>query len=86
MDLFKCLTILPTDYKTYGGQVLRWEDDELSYPDCSGGCKHFLPLSEPYSMDWGVCCKLGAPRCGLLTWEHQAGLGCFEAEDANKAE
>ena len=31
-----------------------------------------------YTKDWGVCSKLGAPRAGLLTFEHQTGRGCFE--------
>jgi len=30
--------------------------------------------------DWGVCSKQGAPRAGLLTFEHQTGKGCFEYE------
>ena len=85
MDLFKCIRILPTDYKIYGGQVDRWEDESLSYPDCSGGCRHFIPLVEPYSMDWGVCSNVKAPRCGLLTWGHQAGFGCFKAGEENEA-
>jgi hypothetical protein len=29
-------------------------------------------------MDWGVCTNPRGPRKGLLTWEHQAGYGCFE--------
>jgi hypothetical protein len=31
--------------------------------------------------DWGVCAKAGAPRAGLLTFEHQAGYSCFEADE-----
>ena len=80
MDLFKCLKILPTDYEEYGGQVKRWKDPELDYPDCSRGCKHFVKLAEPFSFDWGVCAKPDAPRAGLLTWEHQTGFGCFEPD------
>jgi hypothetical protein len=78
-NLFTCLKTLPTDYVDYGGEVVRWSDPAEDYPDCSCGCKHFVPLVEPYRYDWGVCSKPGAPRAGLLTWEHQAGHGCFEA-------
>lgn len=78
MNLFDVLRVLPTDYKDYGGGVERWADESLSYPDCSAGCRFFVPLGEPHSFDWGVCAKKGAPRAGLLTWEHQAGFGCFE--------
>ena len=81
MELFKVLKVLPTDYKEYGGVVERWADEELAYPDCSCGCKFFIELSEPYSLDWGVCVKSRAPRAGLLTWEHQAGFGCFEQDE-----
>lgn len=79
--LFKCLKILPSDYQEYGGEVKRWEDKEKDYPDCSRGCKFFVKLHEPYNFDWGVCSNLNAPRAGLLTWEHQAGFGCFEREE-----
>jgi hypothetical protein len=77
-NLAECLKVLPTDYSDYGGEVKRWEDDRLSYPDCSGGCRFFVPLEGSLGHDWGVCAKEGAPRAGLLTWEHQAGFGCFE--------
>lgn len=79
--LFKCLKILPSDYQEYGGEVKRWEDDTKDYPDCSRGCSFFVKLHEPYNFDWGVCSKPNAPRAGLLTWEHQAGFGCFEREE-----
>jgi len=73
---------LPTDYRDYGGNIERWKHMDLSYPDCSGGCRWFVPLydgkNESWDCDWGVCTKPGAPRQGLLTWEHQAGFGCFE--------
>jgi hypothetical protein len=81
MDLFKVLKRLPTDYSNYGGEVKRWEHDDVPYPDCSCGCKFFVNLTEPYFFDWGVCAKPEGPRAGLLTWEHQAGFGCFEQED-----
>ena len=75
--LFLILKRLPTDYTDYGGEVERWKNNS-DYPDCSCGCKYFLPLEGDLSTDWGVCSKLGSPREGLLTWEHQAGKGCFE--------
>jgi len=76
-ELFKVLKRFPTDYTDYGGEVLRWADGD-DYPDCSSGCKHFLPLEGSLGADWGVCSKQGAPREGLLTFEHQAGKGCHE--------
>lgn len=75
--LWKVLKILPTDYKCYGGEIVRWEDDKKSYPDCSGGCKYFVPLEGDRGNDWGVCANKNSPRAGLLTWEHQAGFNCF---------
>lgn len=77
-DLFEVLKVLPTDYTDYGGKVERWADESVAYPDCSAGCRFFLQLAHPHGSDWGVCTKKDAPRAGLLTWEHQAGLGCFE--------
>jgi len=81
MDLFDVLKRLPTDYSDYGGEVERWADEKVAYPDCSCGCRFFVPLEGKLGFDWGVCAKQGAPRAGLLTWEHQAGFGCFEGED-----
>ena len=75
--LFSVTKRLPTDYTDYGGDVERWADDG-DYPDCSMGCKWFVPLEGVLGADWGVCSKLGAPRAGLLTFEHQTGRGCFE--------
>ena len=72
--------VLPTDYTDYGGAVERWKDGD-DYPDCSSGCCYFLPLEGALGSDWGVCSKPGAPRQGLLTWEHQTGRGCFEADN-----
>lgn len=75
--------VLPTDYQDYGGTIERWADDRLAYPDCSGGCIHFRPLfteqSPFFDFDWGVCASPTSPRAGLLTFEHQAGVGCYEA-------
>jgi hypothetical protein len=80
-NLAECLKVLPTDYADYGGEIKRWEDDRLAYPDCSSGCRFFVKLEGPFSSDWGVCAKPRAPRSGMLTWEHQAGFGCFEGEE-----
>ena len=77
-SLFAILKALPTDYEEYGGQIKRWEDNEKDYPDCSRGCKHFLKLDGSLGNDWGVCANPNGPRKGLLTWEHQCGIGCFE--------
>lgn len=76
--LFECLRILPSDYDEYGGEVKRWERNDLAYPDCSSGCRHFVLLDGKLGADWGVCSNPKSPRKGLLTWEHQAGFGCFE--------
>jgi hypothetical protein len=80
--LWHTVKILPTDYKDYGGAVERWDLAHESYPDCSAGCQHWRPLwdsqTEWADADWGVCTKKHGPRAGLLTWEHQAGFGCFE--------
>jgi hypothetical protein len=72
-ELDKVITSLPTDYSDYGGDVIRWEDPEDSYPDCSCGCKWFLKAEE-----LGICTKPDSYREGMLTHEHQAGYFCFE--------
>ncbi len=77
--MWSVLTVLPTDYGDYGGDITRWGKLDEAYPDCSCGCRWNAPLEGLLGMDWGVCVKKGAPRAGLLTWEHQAGYGCFEA-------
>jgi hypothetical protein len=71
---WEVLKVLPTDYTDYGGSVIRWEDDTKDYPDCSSGCKYWMA----FDSDWGVCLNKDGPRAGLLTWEHQAGIGCFD--------
>lgn len=73
-DIWNVVKILPTDYTDYGGKIQRWQDPNLTYPDCSSGCRHFWTLDS----DWGVCCNTQSPRAGLLTFEHQAGEGCWE--------
>jgi hypothetical protein len=79
--LWAVLKHLPTDYQDYGGDVKRWEDPTLPYPDCSCECKYWQPLynnkHDSADLDWGVCLNKNGPRSGLLTWEHQAGFGCF---------
>jgi hypothetical protein len=66
---------LPSDFEPWG-EHSRSEDWG---PDCSCGCRWFIPLAEELRYDWGVCRNPKSPRCGLLTFEHQ---GCreFEAE------
>jgi hypothetical protein len=70
--LWQVVEVLPTDYAGYGGEVSEEDKDG----DCSAGCRWAAYLEN--SGDWLVCTKPGAPRLGLLTWEHQAGHGCFE--------
>jgi hypothetical protein len=83
-ELNKVLKILPTDYTEYGGEVNRWEDPNRTYPDCSNGCKFFVPLNGDLGNDWGVCSNPESPRAGLLTWEHQTGVDCFTPDDPNR--
>jgi hypothetical protein len=81
LDLCK---VLDTDYSDYGGKIRRHSDPDYNYSDCSGGCKHFIPLyNQKYrdaDVDFGVCTNKRSKRCGLLTFENQAGYGCFETE------
>lgn len=81
LDLCK---VLDTDYSEYGGKIRRHNDPDYRYSDCSGGCKHFIPLyNEKYrdaDFNFGVCTNKKSKRCGLLTFERQAGFGCFEVE------
>lgn len=82
--------VRPTDYADYGGEVERWKEDGRTYPDCSLGCYWWRPLQE-LPADWGVCSRPGAARCGLVTFEHQAGAAggpddgpCFESAQDRK--
>ena len=81
---WEVLKRLPTDYRDYGGQVERWKHVDVSYPDCSWGCKWWVPLYDSKydgaDGDWGVCTNHNSARAGLLTWEHQAGFKCFESD------
>jgi hypothetical protein len=80
--LWNVVHVLPTDYTDYGGTVQRWADAVLDYPDCSAGCRHFHRLHSECEVladaDWGVCANPRGPRAGLLTFEHQAGQGCYD--------
>lgn len=78
-DMQAVVKSLPTDYQGYGcGTVERWADPVKTYPDCSMGCRWAAWLRGDLGLDWCVCAKPDAPRAGLLTFEHQAGYGCFE--------
>ena len=82
IDLWKTCKVLPSDYRDYGGEIIRWQDETIDYPDCSCGCRFWIPLydagREMWDTDWGVCANPDSPRAGLLTWEHQAGFNCFK--------
>jgi len=82
-DLWAVCKRLPTDYTDYGGEIVRWADEDAAYPDCSCGCRWAVWLADPHNFDWLVCAKPNAPRSGLLTWEHQTGSVCFEEEEDN---
>ena len=74
------LAIMPvreTDYLAYGGKIERWRDINEVYGDCSLGCRWAAWLEGSLGADWCVCAKPDGPRAGLLTFEHQAGFGCF---------
>lgn len=75
-DLLMIVKKLPTDYDGFG-DVQRWAYGD-NYPDCSCGCRWAAWLGGSLGTDWCVCTKPGAPRQGLLTFEHQTGRGCFE--------
>lgn len=79
----KLLKIVKSDPKDYApfGKVERWADDKKSYPDCSCGCKFALPVDGKLGADWIVCTNSKSHRCGLLTFEHQAGENCFEPDN-----
>lgn len=70
--LLELVKKLPEDYKPFG-QIERWSNPEIDYPDCSMGCKYYLKLKGKLGNDWGVCLNSDSHRCGLLTFEHQ---GC----------
>jgi len=70
--LLKIVIKKPQDYAPFG-KVIRWENENQDYPDCSMGCKYFNKLDGELGADWGVCSNPKSHRCGLLTFEHQ---GC----------
>jgi len=76
-DLLDAVACLPTDYTPWGA-VERWSDEGAHYPDCSSGCKHACALQGELGYDWVVCTNIKSPRFGKLTFEHQAGVGCYE--------
>lgn len=75
--LKRVVRAIPSDYTDYGGEVVRWSDGQAAYPDCSCGCVWAEWLEGVLGMDWCVCTNPDSPRAGLLTFEHQAGFGCF---------
>lgn len=77
--LWRTVPILPTDYRGYGGEIERWGKSTDIHPDCSCGCRYALFLEG--SGDWLVCANPDSPRLGMLTWEHQAGAGCYVPEE-----
>ena len=52
-------------------------------PDCSCGCRFFVPLDGSLASDWGACANPSSLRAGLLTWEHQ---GCREFDQGSTEE
>jgi len=79
-DLLDAVTCLPTDYTPWGA-VERWSDANAHYPDCSSGCKHACALQGELGYDWVVCTNIKSARFGKLTFEHQAGVGCYEPNE-----
>jgi hypothetical protein len=76
--MFARRVVLPSDWTDYGGTVERWVNGTGA--DCSCGCIHARWLAGALGGDWCICARPGGPRFGLLTFEHQAGHGCFEAK------
>jgi hypothetical protein len=79
--LLKLVPKRPEDYAPWGN-VERWADPNLPYPDCSSGCKFARWLEDldeenALSLDWCVCTNPASHRVGLLTFEHQ---GCQKFE------
>jgi hypothetical protein len=69
-QLWQVLRQLGTDYEPYGYAI-------RDGSDCSCGCRHFIKLAGDLGNDWGMCCKAGSPRAGLLTFGHQ-GCSAFQ--------
>ncbi len=72
---------LPSDFVPWGE---RSRDHDWG-PDCSCGCRWFVPLEGKLRYDWGICYNRASPRAGLLTFEHQ---GCreYEGDEENSGE
>lgn len=75
--LLQIVPKLPSDFEPYGKRP-------RDGPDCSCGCRWFIPLEHGLQYDWGVCHNPRSPRAGLLTFEHQ-GCAEFEDEDEDRA-
>lgn len=67
-----------SDYQPFG-KVKRWEKEDEEYPDCSMGCKYYIKLEGELGSDWGICSNKDSKRFSLLTFEHQAGKGCYQS-------
>lgn len=74
----------PLDYAPWG-TVERWAEPGKPYPDCSNGCKHAAWLAGSLGADWLVCTNPNSHRVGLLTFEHQSGVGCFEDPETRRS-
>lgn len=81
-DLFRIVIRHPKDYRDYGGEVDRETALDGDFgPDCSMGCRYYVPLHGKFQYDWGVCANPKSHRVGWLTFEHQ---GCVEFEPSNE--
>jgi hypothetical protein len=79
-QLLKTVKTLPEDYSPWGN-IDRFKDENVYYPDCSMGCKFYKPLTGVLGCDWGVCANSESHRSGLLTFEHQ-GCQKFVVDDS----
>lgn len=79
-DLWAVLQKLATDFEPWGE---RSRENDWG-PDCSCGCRFFVPLAGALASDWGVCRNPASPRAGLLTWEHQ-GCRLFEQDSTEES-
>ncbi len=66
----------PEDYAPWGN-VERWANPALAYPDCSADCRFALDVAGDLANDWVICTNPKSHRAGLLTFEHQ---GCQKYE------
>jgi hypothetical protein len=70
---------LPSDFEPWGER----SREEDWGPDCSCGCRWYVPLEPDLQYDWGICYSAQSPRCGLLT---NQGCRKFEATEDNAEE